>query len=292
MALASRVSPFYIVPDPIISTAHPMKNSIVLWTVAFLITAASAVYQRMTGPTYPVTERITLNGADLSLRLERSHSTGSDFRVEVPTQDPDVSGSVVWKRRGTDDAWSAAPLVRGDSSLGAELPRQPAAGKLLYHLELRDRVRAVRVPADGAVTVRFKGDVPLAVLLFHVIGIFGAMLLSTRTAFEAFAARPNYRAYALVTVGLLFFGGLVLGPIVQKYAFDAYWTGWPLGHDLTDNKTAVAFLAWLITLRYLDRTSHPVRWVVGAALVTLAVFIIPHSLLGSEFDYSQTGARP
>ncbi len=44
---------------------------------------------------------------------------------------------------------------------------------------------------------------------------------------------------------LLVLGGFLLGPIVQKYAFGAFWTGWPFGEDLTDNKTAVAVLAWL-----------------------------------------------
>jgi hypothetical protein len=30
-------------------------------------------------------------------------------------------------------------------------------------------------------------------------------------------------------------------------------------------------------------------WAFGAALVTLAVFLIPHSILGSELDYSRAG---
>ena len=38
------------------------------------------------------------------------------------------------------------------------------------------------------------------------------------------------------TLGL---GGMILGPIVQKYAFGAYWTGIPFGHDLTDAKNLV-----------------------------------------------------
>jgi hypothetical protein len=90
----------------------------------------------------------------------------------------------------------------------------------------------------------------------------------------------------------MFVGGLALGPVVQKYAFDAYWTGWPFGQDLTDNKTAAAFLAWLAAWRYAPRSEHPVRWVVGAALITLAVFLIPHSVLGSQLDYSKMDARP
>jgi hypothetical protein len=40
----------------------------------------------------------------------------------------------------------------------------------------------------------------------------------------------------------------------------------------------------------LGRAKNPRRWMVGAALVTFAVFLIPHSVLGSELDYSKTPA--
>lgn len=269
-----------------------MKRSILFWTLAFLITAASAVYQRMTGPTYPLTETVALGGGPVEIRLERSHSTSSDFTVTAPVADPAVTGSLFWKRLGTADDFAEVPLARRGDSLSADIPRQPAAGKVLYRIELVDGGTTVPVPAQGTVTARFKGDVPLAVLILHVIAIFGAMLMSTRTAFEALAERPRYAIFSGVTVVLMFAGGLVLGPIVQKYAFDAYWTGWPFGQDLTDNKTAAAFLAWLAAWRYAPGSRHPWRWVVGAAVVTFAVFLIPHSVLGSQYDYTKAGGRP
>ena len=66
--------------------------------------------------------------------------------------------------------------------------------------------------------------------------MFFGMLLSTRAGLEAYSTTPNYGRLILWTVALLTVGGLLLGPIVQKYAFDAFWTGWPFGTDLTDNK--------------------------------------------------------
>jgi hypothetical protein len=269
-----------------------MKKSILLWAIAFLVTAAFAVYQRMTGPTYPVRETVALSGGPVDLRLDRSHSTSTDFTVSLPVADPAVTGSVFWKRLGTADAWTEVPLARNGTSLNADLPRQPSAGKLLYRIVLNDAGRTVPVPREGTVTVRFKGDVPLPVLVLHVLAMFTGMLLSTRTAFECFADKPRYALFSAVTMGLMLFGGLALGPIVQKYAFDAFWTGWPFGQDLTDNKTAAAFLAWFFAWRYAGTSAHPRWWVVGAAVVTITVFLIPHSVLGSEYDYSKAAPRP
>jgi len=65
------------------------------------------------------------------------------------------------------------------------------------------------------------------------------------------------------------------------------WSGFPLGHDLTDNKTLVAMIGWLIAL-FMMRRGKPARgWVLAASILLLVVFLIPHSLLGSELDYSK-----
>jgi hypothetical protein len=84
----------------------------------------------------------------------------------------------------------------------------------------------------------------------------------------------------------------VLGPIDQKHAFGAYWTGGPCGEDLTDNKTLGMWLAWVAAVFVLGRRRDPAdrvaRWTtVAAAAVTIAVYLVPHSLRGSQLDYGK-----
>jgi hypothetical protein len=76
---------------------------------------------------------------------------------------------------------------------------------------------------------------------------------------------------------------------MQKFAFGVAWTGFPFGSDLTDNKTLIAFLFWIAAL-VAGRKGRPARpFVLAASLVMLVIYLIPHSLLGSEFDYSKMG---
>jgi hypothetical protein len=88
---------------------------------------------------------------------------------------------------------------------------------------------------------------------------------------------------------------MILGPIVQKYAFGAFWTGFPAGYDLTDNKTLIAFICWIVASLAGMKKGKPWLTVI-AAIVTLVVFSIPHSAKGSELDYStgtvKTGMLP
>ncbi len=80
---------------------------------------------------------------------------------------------------------------------------------------------------------------------------------------------------------------MILGPIVQKYAFDAYWTGWPFGQDLTDNKTLAAFVLWVAAYFQVKFNPKKRGWVIAAAVLLLAVYLIPHSMFGSEIDFTQ-----
>jgi hypothetical protein len=117
--------------------------------------------------------------------------------------------------------------------------------------------------------------------------MFAGMLLSTAAGLAALDKKRNPRRLVLWTFGLLFLGGFVLGPLVQKFAFGVAWSGFPFGSDLTDNKTLIAFLFWIMALA-AGRKGRPARpFVIAASLVTLLIFLIPHSLRGSELDYSR-----
>jgi uncharacterized Ntn-hydrolase superfamily protein len=262
-----------------------VKRSTGFWILAFCITAVTAIYQRMSGPTYPMSGSVSLHGVPVDYRLDRSHGGDGDHEVRIRTGSPEITGRLSWKRHKTSDDWVTVPMTFADGALVGSLPHQPPAGKLDYAVELRSGNDVAILPSAGGVVIRFKGDVPLFVLIPHVIAMFLAMLLSARTGLEYFSPEPRFRTLTYWTLGVMGVGGLILGPAVQKYAFDAYWTGWPFGHDLTDNKTIVAFLAWVAAAIALAKARSPRGWVLGAAIVTLVIFLIPHSMFGSELDY-------
>lgn len=264
-----------------------MIRNLCLWILAFIITIASAVYQKRTGPTWPVSGQLVLAGSRIDFKLLRSHDIG-DQPVRLQTADSMVSATLVFRRYKTSDPWTEKAMRPGPGALSSALPHQPPAGKLAYYLTIRKDNQTVRLPPQGQIITRFKGPVPSWALIPHIVLIFSAMLLSTRTALAALTHSHHLAGYAFWTVAFLLVGGMIFGPIVQKFAFDAYWTGVPFGYDLTDNKTLIAFLIWLAALRATWKQNHAKSWIIAAALVTLIVFMIPHSLFGSEMDYGKT----
>jgi len=245
------------------------------------------MYQRMTGPTYPVRFKGDLGGVSVKAKLLRTQTIGHDLPVTVRLQGAgDVTGVVTWRRFPTREAWQEIPLVRDGDRLVAALPAQArTASKIEYSVRLDGGGQSLRVPAQEAAIARFKGEIPLAVLLVHILVMFLGMAWSLRTGFEALRRGPDLPRLAVTTLVILAIGGMILGPLLQKYAFGVFWAGWPLGEDLTDNKLAVAVLAWALAVWRLRRGANGRWWAVGATVVTFAIFMIPHSLHGSTLNY-------
>ena len=150
----------------------------------------------------------------------------------------------------------------------------------------------MRIPEEDTLIIRFKDPVPLGVLVPHIIFMFIGLLVGVRTALGAAFHPVGLRKLAWTTLGLMTVGGMILGPIVQKYAFGAFWTGWPFGYDLTDNKTLIMWIVWVGVALVSGQAALPRDWVARgailvAAVVMMTVYLIPHSLRGSELDYSQ-----
>jgi len=265
------------------------------WALALPVMLVAAGYQRRTGPTYPVNGELRLHGQAHPYSLLTSHVTGADAPVRLPDPGTSPAGVVYWRRYPTNDPFSAVPLRVHDGAAAAALPAQPPAGKLEYYVRLETDAGTVRIPDRPGrnIIIRFKGHVPPAVLLPHVLLMFLAMLVGVRAALSALAGTPDTRTLAWTTLIGLTLGGMILGPVVQKYAFGALWTGVPFGWDLTDNKTLLMWLAWLVAcvvpgLRGAARARRAL--VLAAAAVMLVVYLIPHSLTGSQLDYSKLDA--
>jgi len=263
-----------------------MKSKIILlWIFSCIFTVAAAYYQRKTGPTYPVSGKAEIAGQTVKYKLIRSHGGDDDAKIILKNVDESLEGLIKYKRLGTEDEWVSFAMQRDGKNLIGYLPHQPPAGKLIYHVALTDGVNSVLLNEEPVV-IRFKGTVPAWVLIPHIIIMFIAMMMSTRTGLEALNRGKKTYQFAWITLVTLFIGGLLLGPIVQKYAFGNYWTGVPFGYDLTDNKTLIAFIFWAIAVWLLFRKPENRTWPVVAMVVLLLVYLIPHSMFGSELDYS------
>lgn len=278
-------------------------KKVLFWILAIVITLGASVYQRMTGPTNPKYVETSIAGEDYKFKLPRSGGE-TDCSVVLKgfgsQQMQDSLGMSVdavmhWRKYPSSDDFAAVRMMPAEEGLTAFLPAQPQAGKLEYYIEIqtfrKEEVQALKTRTmlcyDDPLIIRFKGDVPAWALIPHILCMFISMLFGAYAFLCALANMPQYRRYTILSFVLLVLGGFVLGPIVQKYAFGVYWSGFPFGGDLTDNKTLFAGVALLVAVLTGKRSWN--RWAVVVAMaVMFAIFSIPHSMRGSQLNH-QTG---
>lgn len=264
-----------------------MKNKPLLWLLSFAITVFFAMFQRLTGPTYPVKgEAAAGAGARITFRFPRSCTVdASDCVVRIRAGAP-LEGFLLWKRYKTQDAPEKIALSWNEGLLSGSLPDQPPAGKLEYRVFLKTAGGEQELSRAPVVT-RFKGAVPVWALLPHILFIFSFMFFSVRIALSLFQSDAPVKHAVFLNLGFLLLGGFLFGPIVQHYAFGQYWTGFPFGLDLTDNKTLIMLVFWLPALFAVLKGRNHRPWIILAVVITFAVYLVPHSLFGSELDYKK-----
>lgn len=251
----------------------------VYWILAIVITLVLSIYQRMTGPTHPKSVAIELNGESYKVKLPRS-GVQKDEIVKLKSLPKNTHAQLHYRRYPTSDNYTTVDFVWSDEMLQASLPVQPVAGKLQYYITVGEKDYL----ADEPIVIRFRNDVPASILVPHILLMFASMLFAVYTLMLVITRR-EYAKWLKITVATLFVGGFVFGPLVQHVAFGPWWTGFPFGTDLTDNKTLLSFLFFVAALATLKWKYN--KWMVGLAVVfMIAIFSIPHSAYGSEYDYS------
>lgn len=280
--------------------------SIGLWVLAAVLALTTFLYQDKTGPTYPLEGTVTTSAGDVSFTFLRSETIGTPLKIMLVDPVPEgVTGTVKYRRFKSHDDWSEVEMSRSSfefsrrgsttsvEGVGVELPSLPEkAGKYEYFVYVNGPgEEPFSITGEKAVYARYKGDVPMTTLLVHILSIFVAMALALRTSFEALRKEPKLAGLLWATLATLVFGAFVMGPIVQRYAFGVLWSGIPFGYDWTDNKVLVELVAWLVAL-WGNTGGRRHRWLVLlAGVVTLAVYFIPHSIFGSEYDYTKGAGR-
>ena len=248
----------------------------VLWAVACVVTVAAGVWQWHRGASGPQRGEVKISGQRVSYQLPSRGTAGEPLRVTVGVA-PEVAGTVRWRHSQGEEPFQALTMLRDDDVLVSLLPAQPAGGWIEYELVLFGAFGLARIPSDEPVQVRSWGRASPLVVLPYLAAALLSVLFGVRAGLAAGFERPEARLLTWIAAACVTVCGVILGPLVQRSAFGAYWTGWPLGADVVDHKALVVWLAWIVAAVTMvpargaaDRFARTVVTVAAAALVAVA----------------------
>lgn len=264
----------------------PTYKRILFWFLAIIITISFSVFQRMSGPTYSKATTVLVENQEYKIKMPRSGSTSKNCEIvlELPAS---MDAKLIYRPYPTNQKFDTLIFAQTPNALVAELPTQPAAGKLEYNMMISQNGEEWLVFPNENLIIRFKNEVSAGILIPHILFMFVSMLFAVNALLLAFFRMEKYKLYFILTLITLILGGFIFGPLVQKQAFDVYWSGIPFGWDLTDNKTLFGLVIMLFPLPFLKKKYF--RLICAVALISMmTIFLIPHSTRGSEYNY-ETG---
>ena len=215
---------------------------------------------------------------------------------------------------------SVMQRVKDSNAFIDVLPRLEKGKKYFYYFEASDTAgntlvlkarksfveRLFTGPGENYFYVTFVGHVPKWLLLTHIVLIGAAVFFFTHALYFGLNQLVNGtgfpKMYYSVFWGWVAFAVAVLplGYFVAYYGLGVGWGGFPVGRDITDNKSLLTVLYWGVLLalkpNYFLRRHLPAAaglpdprrdlipdgsfiWATLAGMVlTAAAYMIPHSL--------------
>jgi len=188
----------------------------------------------------------------------------------------------------------------------ASIPHHKKGTKAWYYIEAQkqigDKEITVSLPDRDSpnfkpILLKFQGSVPSYIIVSHVFCNFAAIFFSVLAIFSAVDLKRGKSTlkksvlFSLLTFIFLFSGFFILGCALNYFAFGVMWEAFPFGHDVTDNKSQIILLSWLVTLFLVKGTilgKNPSKnlvsektystMVIISLVVTVLMYLIPHSI--------------
>jgi hypothetical protein len=250
------------------------------WALALVLSLAGLFAQRLLSSELPLVVLLGEEGRPVTTELARVHVGPGGQRLSVQGVEADWTGVLIWRPSGGEGDFTRTPLRNLGSLITGEIPAHTRGARVEYRLELETPGGLLRLPEHGTVVTRFRGAAPFWVSLSHIVLIALALLLAMRAGLEALALGEHALGFAVGALLTFLSGGLIVGPLMKHHAYGLLWTGPPIGLDSTDTKTLIVAIAWLLPLLLRARGRRVRRWIILAALLSLAAFLIPHSTFG------------
>lgn len=182
------------------------------------------------------------------------------------------------------------------------LPPRAKNQKYYFFVEAVDKSGNILVLPEDPInrkeflTVAFKIDPTLWILAVHIALMLAALFFIIHVFYYVFNYLWNKQEWNIpktfnaILWGMIMFGisGFPLGMFIAYQKWGVAWGGVPFGWDITDNKTLIVFVYWMLLLVLAKKilfkkgaTGYQTfAWLsILGILLTIAIFVvIPHSL--------------
>jgi hypothetical protein len=221
------------------------------------------------------------------------------LKVDPPVE---IGVDVIYRVPGTDEPDTIAMSEVSSGTWSARLPNREKGERIEYGFlfistEESGTGIATASSQTGYFLVKYKGEISVTVLILHILCMFAAFFFIIEASIGAFAIlfmgedKEFTVAQTRWVLLFTFLGGWPLGFVLNWQRFGPVWEGFPFGYDITDNKTQLIAIFWVIVAAMVwksfanRRTGRDLAGpgvfaiaVIIASVLSMILYLVPHSL--------------
>ena len=198
-----------------------MKQSIILWIAAAVITFLAGFLQSRISNEYPVSGSFGIEGKEVGYKLDKVYYGNDDYTFFIRSEIEGIKGEVDWKDN-INNKWMSSGLISSGSTLTGRVPHKAPLTKIEYYIKLSYNSESYPVPLDSVpITLTFYDKIPSSVNLYYWLTLFGLLLLALRTGLEYFHIPGKLKKLNVFTLIFVVVNVFVFHPLRTTYKLGA-----------------------------------------------------------------------
>lgn len=250
-----------------------MKQSLILWISAAIITFLAGYIQNRTSSTYPVSGTIGIDGQKVSYQFKKICSNKSDYLIMIRSDVENLKGIFSWRIGDKNKCWQIDTMKYSEKNLIENIPKQPALTKVEYTVKLIHNNREYFIPKKEINNIKFLGTVPLTIEIHFYLTLFIGIVLAFRSGLEYFKEKPRLRLYSIFSLIAFFSCAMIFAPVKRAYEMGIIGKTVPTLGELFDGWLIALFLLGILNLILISYSKYPRIWIMIASILTLIIFL-------------------
>ncbi len=265
---------FYIIKSSYLNYySTTLKQSIILWFAAFIITFLTGFVQNRLSGSYPISGSIGLEGNKITYAFQKVSKGNENFPVSFFSDTDSISAWLHWEIADGNYNWNRREMVYSDGMYISNIPLQPAKTNVKYFVEINYKNTKIILPsAKKTVNLIFLREAPKVINFFFYFFLFGGLVLSIKTGLEYFNDTPRMRLYSLFTVIFFLMAALLFGPVKATYEFNSINSTAISAGELFNFRLISLCVLWIIGMLFIFNSKKKFYCLITSA-ITILIFI-------------------
>ncbi len=249
-----------------------MKQSIILWTAAAIITFVAGFLQSRLSSDYPISGSFGIEGKEIGYKLDKSYYGNDDYKFLLKSEIDSLQGKVYWKSENSRE-WYSSELKDSAGIITGRIPHGSPLSTAEYYIMVNYKNKSYNIPPNNKpVTLSFYGKIPASINFYYFITLLGAILLAVRTGLEYFKVPGKLKKIEIFTLIFVISNVFVFNPVRITYMLGSVGkTIIPLT-AMFPLSSILLLATWILATILIFNTKNFRIWAPAAAIITLIIF--------------------